>query len=95
MVAAFVAKVADYVVSAQFFPGISSESIETLLAIISASMLVIAVFAVGAMLSAYASASNSAIPDSFPLVVGDDVSQNSLSTFIGAFLFEIQGAPIR
>ncbi len=89
IVAAFAARLADYVVSPQFFPDISSASIETLLAIISASMLVIAVFAVGAMLSAYASASNSATPHSFPLVVGDDVSQNALSTFIGAFLFSI------
>ena len=89
LVAAFVAMLADYVVSAQFFPDISSESIETLLAIISASMLVIAMFAVGAMLSAYASASNSATPHSFPLVLSDDVSQNALSTFIGAFIFSI------
>ena len=89
LVAAFIARFADYVVPAQFFPNISSESIETLLSIISASMLVIAVFAVGAMLSAYASASNSATPRSFPLVVGDDVSQNALSIFIGAFIFSI------
>lgn len=89
LVAAFVAGLADYVIPAQYFPDISSESIETLLAIISASMLVIAVFAVGAMLSAYASASNSATPRSFPLVVSDDASQNALSTFIGAFIFSI------
>lgn len=89
LAAAFVAGLADFFVPAQFFPNISSESIETLLAIISASMLVIAMFAVGAMLSAYGSASNSATPRSFPLVVGDDVSQNALSTFIGAFIFSI------
>lgn len=89
LVAAFVAKLADYVGPTEFFPDISLESIETLLAIISASMLVISVFAVGAMLSAYASASDSATPRSFPLVVGDDVSQNALSTFIGALIFSI------
>ncbi|MFO7733281.1 MAG: DUF2254 domain-containing protein [Candidatus Aminicenantes bacterium] len=87
--AAFVAKFADHFVAPQFFPDINSESIETLLAIISASMLVIAVFSVGAMLSAYGSASNSATPHSFPLVVSDDVSQNALSAFIGAFIFSI------
>jgi uncharacterized membrane protein len=52
-------------------------------------MLVIAVFAVGSMLSAYQSASNVATPRSFSLVVADDVSQNALSTFIGAFIFSI------
>lgn len=70
-------------------PEVTADSIETLLKVLSASMLVIAVFAVGAMISAYASASASATPRSFPLVVGDDVSQNALSTFIGSFIFSI------
>lgn len=91
LVAAFVSRLADYYTLANYFPvpDISAESIQTLLEIIAASMLVIAVFAVGAMLSAYASASNSATPRSFPLVVSDDVSQNALSTFMGAFIFSI------
>ncbi len=89
VLAAFVATLADYFVSVHSLPDISAASIETLLTIISASMLVIAVFTVGAMLSAYGSASNSATPRSFPLVVGDDVSQNALSTFIGAFIYSI------
>jgi uncharacterized membrane protein len=54
-------------------------------------MLVIAVFAVGSMLSAYASAANNATPRSFPVVVADDISQNALSAFIGAFIFGIVG----
>ena len=55
----------------------------------ASSMLVIATFAVSSMVAAYASASNVATPRSFPLVVRDDVSQNALSTFIGAFIFSI------
>jgi uncharacterized membrane protein len=62
----------------------------------SASMLVIATFAVASMVSAYASASSTATPRSFSLVISDDVSvisddvsQNALSTFIGAFIFSI------
>lgn len=86
---AFIAGLADHFGADQSFPQISSESIETLLTIISASMLVIAVFTVGSMLSAYASASDTATPRSFPLVIGDDVSQNALSTFIGAFIFSV------
>lgn len=91
IIAAFVARLADYYELGSLIPvpDISAESIQTLLDIIAASMLVIAVFAVGAMLSAYASASNSATPRSFPLVVSDDVSQNALSTFMGAFIFSI------
>jgi len=70
-------------------PNVTADSVETLLKIISASMLVIAVFAVGAMLSAYNAASNSATPRSFPVVIADDVSQNALSVFIGAFIFSL------
>lgn len=83
----FVAKAADRLSLAEFVPQISPESIETLLSIVAASMLVVATFAVGSMVAAYASASGTATPRSFPLVVADDVSQNALSTFIGAFIF--------
>lgn len=89
IIAALAAGLADRVDEAAALPDISSESIEALLTTISASMLVIAVFAVGAMISAYASASTSATPRSFPLVVADDVSQNALSNFIGAFIYSI------
>ena len=50
-----------------------------MLRLVPLSALVIAVFAVGAMLSAYTSSSNSATPRAFPLVVGDDVSQAELA----------------
>jgi len=55
----------------------------------AASMLVIATFAVASMVAAYASASSTATPRSFRLVIADDVSQNALTTFIGAFIFSI------
>lgn len=52
-------------------------------------MLVISIFAVASMLSAYSSADSTATPRSFKIVVTDDVSQNALSIFIGAFIFSI------
>ena len=72
-------------------PDISAESIESLLSIMASSMLVIAIFAAGAMVAAYASASNTASPRSFPLVLADDVSQNAYSMFIAAFIFGVVG----
>ena len=72
-------------------PEISAGSIESLLSIMASSMLVIAIFAAGAMVSAYASASNTASPRSFPLVLADDVSQNAYSMFIAAFIFGVVG----
>jgi len=86
---AFVAQWVDQFQIFQKAPDVNTESIEMLLDVISASMLVMAVFAVGAMLAAYQSASSSATPRAFTLVVSDDVSQNALSTFIGAFIFSI------
>lgn len=70
-------------------PNIDEESIGSLLDTISASMLVISIFAVASMLSAFSSASSTATPRSFKIVVTDDVSQNALSIFIGAFIFSI------
>lgn len=85
--AAFVAKAADDLNIADRIPGIASESIETLLSITAGSMLVIATLAVTSMVSAYASASSTATPRSFSLLIADDLSQNALSTFLGAFIF--------
>jgi uncharacterized membrane protein len=87
--AAFGAKLADDTGLAQFVPDLSADSVENLLSIMAASMLVIATFSVASMVSAYASASSTATPRSFILVVADDVSQNALSTFIGSFIFSI------
>lgn len=70
-------------------PNIETKSIEGLLDTISASMLVISTFAVASMISAFTSASSTATPRSFKIVVTDDVSQNALSIFIGSFIFSI------
>ena len=85
----FLAKTVDNDEIGQLVPAITQGSIETLLTIFSANMLVIATFAVASMVSAYASASSTATPRSFSLVISDDVSQNALSTFVGAFIFSV------
>ena len=70
-------------------PSITAASLESLLSIMASSMLVIAISSVTSMVAAYASASTTATPRSFPLVLADNVSQNALSTFLGAFIFSI------
>lgn len=89
IIAAFLARLADQVELLEAVPSVALESLNVLLSITSGSMLGVATFAVGSMLTAYASASSTATPRSFPLVIADDVSQNSLSSFIGAFIFSI------
>lgn len=85
----FFAMLADDRGLASALPEINLESVESLLSIMASSMLVIATFAVGSMVAAYASASTGATPRSIPLVIADDVTQNALSAFIGAFIFSI------
>jgi uncharacterized membrane protein len=87
--AVFAAKIADTSGFANLAPIVTAGSIESLLKVMASSMLVIATFAVGSMVSAYATASGTATPRAFRLVVADDVSQNALSTFIGAFIFSL------
>ena len=87
--AALIAHQADGTRLNDLVPIIKTESIDGLLDILSASMLVISIFAVASMLSAYSAASTIATPRSFKIVITDDVSQYALSTFIGAFIFSI------
>lgn len=89
ILAVFVAKFADHMDIDFFVLPLSLDSLVALLEIMSSSMLVIATFSVGSMLAAYSSASNSATPRAFTLVVADDVSKNALSRFIGSFIFSI------
>ncbi len=89
MVAALIAHQADETRLNDFVPVIKLESIEGLLDVLSTSMLVISIFAVASMLSAYSSASTNATPRSFKIVITDDVSQYALSAFMGAFIFSI------
>lgn len=85
----FIARLADDAGLSGVLPEVPLEAVKSLLSIMASSMLVIATFAVGSMVAAYASASTGATPRSIPLVIADDVTQNALSAFIGAFIFSI------
>lgn len=83
------AHLADGIEVAWKVPEIAQGSVVDLLKIIAASMLGVATFAVASMVSAYSSTGQSATARAFPLIVADDVSQNALSVFIGAFIYSI------
>jgi uncharacterized membrane protein len=86
---ALLAHLADGTFMDDIVPEIKEKSVTWLLDTIASSMLVISIFAVTSMLSAFTAAQNSATPRSFKLVIADDVSQNALSVFISAFIFGI------
>lgn len=72
-------------------PAISIDTVEGLLSLMAGSLLAVATFAVGSMVSAYAFASNNATPRAFRLVVADDASRRALSVFVGAYVFAMLG----
>lgn len=89
LLAVLAAAAADRLVSPDSVPRVDRGTLEDLLAIIASSMLSVATLAVASMVAAYASASSTATPRAFSLVVADDVSQTALSGFIGAFIYSI------
>jgi len=70
---------------------IGADSVGNILGILAASMLTVTTFSLSTMVSAYASASNSATPRAARLLIEDSRAQGALATFIGAFLFSIVG----
>ena len=87
--AVFLANYMDTTDLGRSLPEVTKDSTETLLKIVASSMLMMATLAVASMVSAYASASRTATPRSFPLIIADDLSQNALSAFIGAFIYSV------
>lgn len=86
---AFAAHLADNSFIDDIAPDIEKSSLKDLLSTLSATMLVISIFAVGSMISAFSAASATATPRSFKLIVADDISQNALSVYMGSFIFSI------
>lgn len=62
-----------------------------MLTIIATSMLAVATFSLGSMVQAFGAAASLATPRATKVLIEDPVSQNVLSTFLGAFVFSIVG----
>lgn len=82
--------------SGRLLPGvvpidISTDAIDSLLSIIASSMLAVTTFSVGALTSAYGSATSNGTARATQLLTQDQVVQNALATFVGSFLFSIVG----
>lgn len=68
---------------------LGGESVEEILTILASSLLAVATFSVGAMVTAYTAVSQGATPRVAALVTSDGQTQKSLATFVGAFLYAI------
>lgn len=74
-------------------PGLTlaSGSVDSILNILATSMLAVTIFSLSIMVSAYSSASSQVTPRSVKLLLADPTAQNTLSMFVGSFLFSIVG----
>lgn len=68
---------------------LGSDSIGSLLDILATSMLTVAVFSASTMVSSFAAVASSATPRASQLLIEDSTIQNTLATFIGAFLYSV------
>ncbi|MFN3932591.1 MAG: DUF2254 domain-containing protein [Brevundimonas sp.] len=87
--AALLASVAARWVPEGLAERLGGESVEQLLTILASSLLAVATFSVGAMVTAYTAVSQGATPRVAALVTSDGQTQRSLATFVGAFLYAI------
>ncbi|WP_374275732.1 DUF2254 domain-containing protein [Brevundimonas sp.] len=65
------------------------DTVEGLLRILASSLLAVATFSIGAMVSSYTAVSSSVTPRVAAIVTDDPQTQNALATFVGGFLFSI------
>ncbi|WP_029524086.1 DUF2254 domain-containing protein [Polaromonas glacialis] len=68
---------------------LGSDSIGSLLNILATSMLTVAVFSASTMVSSFAAVASTATPRASQLLIEDSTIQNTLATFVGAFLYSV------
>lgn len=68
---------------------LGGESVSAILTILASSLLGVATFSVGAMVTAYTAVSQAATPRAAALVTSDPEVQKALATFVGGFLYAI------
>ncbi len=89
VVLALLARVAEWLVPAGTLPDIGRDVIDSLLSVVASSMLAVATFSLGIIVSAYASAAGSATPRATELVMADEGARRAIGAFIAAFIYAI------
>ena len=70
---------------------IGSDAVDNILNVLASSMLAVTTFSLSIMVAAYGSATSNVTPRAISLLVEDPTTQNTLSTFIGSFIFSLVG----
>ena len=91
IVTALIALLVKHYIPDELSAKIGSDAVDSLLQIIATSMLSVMIFSLSTIVSAYASATSNTTPRATQLLMADSTAQNSLATFLGAFLFSLVG----
>ncbi|MBX3645280.1 MAG: DUF2254 domain-containing protein [Rubrivivax sp.] len=86
---ALLAKVANRFVADGAVPAVPRETLDDLLTVIASSMLAVATFSLGVMVSAFASTASTATPRATELVMGDPGTRRAIASFVAAFIYAI------
>ena len=89
LVAVTLAKVLGPLIPEDIAFKLGSDSIGSLLNIIASSMLTVAVFSASTMVASFSAVASTATPRASQLLIEDSTIQNTLATFVGAFLYSV------
>lgn len=89
VVLAFAAKWIGSFWLADRLPDIQAVTIDDLLTVVAGSMLAVATFSLGILVSALASSSTTATPRATELLMGDDDTRGAIGSFMAAFTFAV------
>jgi uncharacterized membrane protein len=85
----FLAVLMDSIVPKEAAELLGNDAVHRILEIISSSMLVVVTFSLSIMVSAYSSASKDVTPRAAKILMEDRQSQNTISIFLGSFIFGV------
>lgn len=86
---AFMAFLGTFYLPPQLLPDIKRDLLQSLLDIITSSMLAVITFSLSIMVSAFASASANATPRATELIMADDDTRLTIASFISAFIYAV------
>lgn len=86
-----IAPAASLLLPEEFHELIGLDGVDDLLGVLANTLLAVAIFSLGIMVSSLQAAASAATPRSRPLLMRDRTAQNAISVFIGGFIFAIVG----
>ncbi len=76
----------------EFHKLIGLDGVDDLLGVLANTLLAVAIFSLGIMVSSLQAAASAATPRARPLLMQDRTAQNAISVFIGGFIYAIVGS---